>query len=125
MEENRKYKRITLIGAAEVRDECGGALQEAHTISMGYGGVAFYVQRVPEGQVQIRLFYRAPGGGSVSETVQSHVVWQKPVGSWYAVGVQFEGLDPEVHPLTIDYLHRATGSIFLKDLKEFIQPQLS
>jgi c-di-GMP-binding flagellar brake protein YcgR len=109
MEEQRKnkYHRASRIGLAEVRRKSTGSKTQALTVNISDGGMGFYVREPLSGEVEVKLFFTGKNGRQVIETLMGRTVWQKPVGSWYAVGIEFSNLDPQKHPNTVLFLEQS------------------
>jgi hypothetical protein len=45
----------------------------------------------------------------MGETLAGKVIWRKKTGSWYAAGLQFEGLNTEDHSMTLEFLKWSDG----------------
>ena len=102
--DQRKKKRVSMIAAAVIRPSPSGPPIEAYIINISYGGLGLYVKEPLEGRVQTAISLRVGTGKRVTETVWGHVTWKKPVGSSYAVGISFEGLNPQDHKTLLSYL---------------------
>jgi c-di-GMP-binding flagellar brake protein YcgR len=102
--DQRKKKRISMIAAAAVRPSPSGPPIEAYIINISYGGLGLYVKEPLEGRVQTAISLRVGTGKRVTETVWGNVTWKNPVGSSYAVGISFEGLNPKDHRVLLSYL---------------------
>ena len=104
MTERRKYKRASLIGLVEIRKEVGDPPLEAYAINISYGGVAIYIKNSLTGKVYITLYFGDGTGKKLDETVVGKIVWQEKTGSWYALGLQFEDLNPQDHSMICGFL---------------------
>ena len=93
-----------MIAAAVVRASPSGAPIEAYIINISCGGLGMYVKESFEGRVQTAISLRVGMGKRVTETVWGQVTWKKPVGSSYAIGISFEGLNPEDHRVLLSFL---------------------
>ena len=109
MLERRKYRRASMIGLVEVRKNPTDPPLEAYAVNISYGGMAVYSKDPLSGQVYVKLYFVDGTGKKVDETVAGQVVWQEYVGSWYAVGVQFKGLNPQNHSMTLGFLKWSVG----------------
>jgi len=104
MIERRKYKRASMIGLVEVRKDPNDPPQEAYAINISYGGLALYIKQPLMGKVTAKLYFGDGTGKKIGETVVGQVVWQEKTGSWYAIGLQFEDLNPQDHSMILGFL---------------------
>jgi hypothetical protein len=102
--DQRKKRRISMVATAVVRQNPSGPPMEAYIINISYGGLGLYVKDPLEGRVQTTINLRVGTDKRVTETVWGHVTWKKPVGMSYAVGISFEGLNPEDHRALLSFL---------------------
>jgi c-di-GMP-binding flagellar brake protein YcgR len=107
--ERRKYRRASIIGLVEIRKDPEGSFTEAYAINISYGGLAVYSKNPLTGRVYVKLYFGDGTGKKIDETVVAQVVWQESVGSWYAVGLQFKGLNPQDHSMTLGFLKWSVG----------------
>jgi hypothetical protein len=109
MTERRKYRRASIIGLVEIRKDPKGSFVEAYAINISYGGLAVYSKNPLTGQVYVKLYFGDGTGKKIDETAVAQVAWQERVGSWYAVGLQFKGLNPQDHSMTLGFLKWSVG----------------
>ncbi len=109
MTERRKYRRASMIGLVEVRKDPSDSPAEAYAINISYGGMAVYSKNPLSGRVYIKLYFGDGTGKKIDETVVGQIVWQEQMGSWYVMGVQFKGLNPQDHSMTLGFLKWSDG----------------
>jgi c-di-GMP-binding flagellar brake protein YcgR len=105
----KENKRVSMIAAAVIRANLSGPPVEAHVLNISYGGAGIYVKEPLTGKVQIVINLTVAAGKQKAETVSGKVIWKRPVGSWYVVGVSFDGLDNNEHTHILSFLDRALG----------------
>jgi hypothetical protein len=100
----RNKGRVSMVAAAVVRQGFSNSPIEAYIINISYGGLGMYVKTPLEGRVQTAISLSVGTGRRVTETVWGHVTWKKPVGSSYAIGISFEGLNAQDHRMLLSHL---------------------
>ena len=106
--ENRKKERVPVIASAFVvnPNQLGSPI-EACIVNLSYGGVGLYVREPLEGRVQVAISLGFEKDKHVAEMVWGHVCWKGRLpGSWWVVGISFEGLNPKDHGRLLAYLDR-------------------
>ena len=98
-----------MIVKAEVRPSPPELPAVAEVVNLSYGGIGVLVKNPLQGRVQIILYHNIgfSQGQQVPEAVWGKVTWQKKVGSKYALGISFYGLNPKEHKLLLSFLDRA------------------
>jgi hypothetical protein len=105
--DKRKRIRVSMVAAAVVKPNMLDSQIEAYMINLSYGGAGIYVKVPLDGRVQLVISLRIGMGKPVAESVWGNVIWKRPVGSKYAVGIAFEGLNPKDHQMLLSFLDRA------------------
>ncbi len=102
----RQKKRATMVAAAAVKTDAGSSPVEAHIINISLGGVGLYSRHSLEGRVQVAVCLRIGPDREVAESVWGKVTWKEKIGSSYAIGIAFEGLNHQEHSMLLSYLER-------------------
>lgn len=100
----RQKDRISMFAAAVVRNSPSSPPVEAYIVNISYGGLGMYVKKPLQGRVQTALNLSIGKSKRVTETIWGQVTWVKPVGTSYAVGISFEGLNPKDHGVLLSFL---------------------
>ena len=74
-----------------------------YVINISYGGIGLYVKDPVHGRVQTTVNLHV-GRKRIPVTVWGNVTWEKTVGMLYAVGISFEGLNPQDHDILLSFL---------------------
>jgi hypothetical protein len=107
-EDGRKNRRVYLMVSSELTIR-GEPPMEAYSINASYGGICLYTKQfLPVGtQATVKLFYLDTILEKSFETIEGTVIWYRPVGQMYGVGIQFKNLNPKEHPQLISHLERS------------------
>ncbi len=105
MEERRKSERLVLQSRISIHHEDNRYICEGYTINISRGGIAFYAQDSFDINMPLKLtVYFRQGGEELQEEVSGKVRWIKPIGQFYATGVQFIHLSKATNPKIWTYL---------------------
>jgi hypothetical protein len=101
--DQRKKSRISMVATAVVTQSPPQPPTAGYVINISYGGVGLYVKDPVRGRVQTTINLHV-GRKRIPVTVSGHVTWEKTVGLLYAVGISFEGLNPQDHYVLLSFL---------------------
>jgi hypothetical protein len=107
----QRYKRVRLIGPAEVKPSPSGPLLKAYVLNISYGGIAVQLKEVLKGRIEITIFFADGSGGRIGETARGHVIWCKASDSFYTAGIEFENLNEKNNMLTLRVIQAFTGPL--------------
>ena len=103
----RQFKRASFIALADIRPNPQSPPSEAYVINFSQGGIAIYSKELLQGRAEMTLYLFDDNGRPVAETIWGKVAWKKKIGSLYAVGLRFVGLNSRDHSLTIAAMDEA------------------
>jgi Tfp pilus assembly protein PilZ len=108
MSERRRHSRPSIIGKITVSTAASQSVVEGFTINISRGGIGFYMPIPLEMNTEVHLVLRfRDENEEVEEGLAGRVRWIKPLGTFYAVGVQFTELKEDRNPLTMAYIELA------------------
>lgn len=107
----QKYKRVRLIGPAEVKYSPSDPALKAYVLNISYGGVAIQLREALKGRVEVTIFFADGNGGRIGEPAWGHVIWCKASDSFYIAGIEFENLHPKDNMLTLRVIQAFTGPL--------------
>ena len=101
----RKHHRISMLATLELTLE-GGYCLEGYIINVSYGGLGLYTKNALLAGTKIHIKFSYMNGleEKFSETLLGNVVWCRPVGKLFGMGIQFKGLELTKHAKLIHYM---------------------
>jgi len=104
----RKYARASRLASLELILE-GGYCLEGYAVNASFGGIGLYSQKalLVGTKIQIKITFVDGTGIELFEVISGTVVWCKPAGQLYGMGIEFINLDPEEHGMFKRYLEMA------------------
>jgi Tfp pilus assembly protein PilZ len=108
MEDRRQYRQPLIHHQVQLQFPETAIRMEATAIDISYGGIGLHAtKRLPVGQeVVVRIGLIDSEKVIHYESVAGNVRWCRARGFGYAAGIEFEGLDPDLHPRLIAYLEQ-------------------
>ena len=118
MVQRRQYERIVITSTASVEilsGESAGHSFDASVINISQGGLGLCAQRSAktETKVEIDLNFIDTEGIQCRERVEGFIIWEKKMGPYFVIGVEFSGLDEQNHPGLMRSLHDADHRKFI------------
>ena len=104
----RKYARASMSASVELTLE-GHYRLEGYVVNVSFGGMGLYTQKIilVGTEIQIKISFVDGTGIELFEVLSGTVMWNRPVGQWYGMGIQFKCVDPVKHLMLIGYLAMA------------------
>jgi len=104
----RKYDRASMLASLELILE-GGYCLEGYAVNASFGGIGLYSPKalLVGTKIQIKITFVDGTGIELFEVISGTVVWCKPAGQLYSMGIEFINLDPVEHGMFKRYLEMA------------------
>ena len=125
MAENRKSRRPILIASVGIQLPDRGPKLEGLSLDVSPGGMRIYSPKPLRMGICIilEITFEASHGKQVTETLSALVKWCKPERGMYAAGIEFKGLDTDLHPRLITFLEQTEPCReTIHDTKGYDQP---
>jgi Tfp pilus assembly protein PilZ len=106
--EKRKHQRLYILASLELELLEDSTLIEAYANNISYGGMGLYTKNpLPVGQpVCARIRLLDPHEIQERETITGCVRWCRPVGAFFAAGIEFDRIDEDLNPGLVSFLEQ-------------------
>lgn len=107
-QERRHQERLYMRGLVELELAGEAGTLQAHAQNISYGGIGLYLRKPLEvgRKVWVRIRYLKARGQEDDEGIRGQVRWCRPQGNWFAAGIAFDRMDPDLNPGLVSFLEQ-------------------